>query len=392
MTGAQDLTVLKNFKQITLILGFLIISWWGILDDLANRVNSESITEAMVVYGIARSINAAVSLIQSAEVSVIVGSINPGKVFAPINDLIERFSTVMTWSISSLALQRILLSIFSSYSLKMVFTIICIILIYSHIFLKRNRYLNRAWTAFIFIAAMRFSVGLTCAVTAIVDVSFVQTIEQQSVRTISKFNASISLGVQEIGNADGELEEITSELIMQDNELRDQIETDQAELDALERQLSNTSYRPILDRLTLREKSEEVVTLEDGIREIKARIETLGNLREEILSKIDCNTSQQAGESCESGVTKFTNMFSAAKIGEVSSLLAETVDDIITVLVSMILTTIVFPLVFLYITIRIFKFLSMLLVNNLEMYTLTSNDDEKKGQVTKASVQRVQND
>ena len=64
----MKLKLLENYKHVALILGLLIVSWWGSLDALANRVNAESITDAAVIYGIARSINAAVSLLQSAEV------------------------------------------------------------------------------------------------------------------------------------------------------------------------------------------------------------------------------------------------------------------------------------------------------------------------------------
>ena len=76
-------------------------------------------------------------------------------------------------------------------------------------------------------------------------------------------------------------------------------------------------------------------------------------------------------------------MFTAAKIGEISNLLTETIDDLITVLVSMILTTIIFPLAFLYIAIRLFKVLSMSLVNDFETHGLTTTRDKEPDLVTK---------
>jgi hypothetical protein len=364
--GLVKMKLLDNYKHVALILCLLVVSWWGSLDALASRVNTDSITDAAVIYGIARSINAAVSLLQSAEVGAFVGSINPGEAFDPINDLIERFSTVMTWSLSSLVLQKILLSIFSSFPVKVLFTIACLMFLFSRNIIHQSRHVKPAWTAFIFIAAMRFSIGIVCVLTAIVDVGFVKSVQQDSVRTISQFNASISLGVHEIGTADNELEQIAVDLSYEENELRTQIEEEQTELKDLEQRLSDEPDRPIWDRLTFGDKSNEVVALEGAIEQKWADIEALENRVEEVKQKIECNDAQLSCESCDSGFAKFKSMISGAKISEISNSITDTIDDLITVLVSMILTTIILPLAFLYISFHIFKALSKSLLKHLE--------------------------
>jgi hypothetical protein len=364
--GAVKLKILDNYKQVALILCLLIVSWWGSLDALANRVNSDSITDAAVIYGIARSINAAVSLLQSAEVGAFVGSINPGEVFDPINDLIERFSTVMTWSLSSLVLQKVLLSIFSSYPLKILFTIVCLMLLFSKSYLRQSRHVKQAWTIFIFIAAVRFSIDVACVLTAIVDVGFVKSVQQDSVRTMAQFNTSISLGVQEIGGEDRELEQIAVDLSAKENELRFQIEDEKNDLIDLEQRLSVEPNRPFLDRLRLRAKSDEVVALESAIEQNQASIEALEALIDDVEAQSECNDAKISGESCDSSFAKFTSMFTGAKISEISKSITNTIDDLITVLVSMILTTIIFPLAFLYMAVQIFKGLSKVLLKNLE--------------------------
>lgn len=58
-----------------------------------------NLTRAVALFGTARALNAAISVLQSAEVtgSVVVaqGSISPGQALDPVNDLVERFSAVM---------------------------------------------------------------------------------------------------------------------------------------------------------------------------------------------------------------------------------------------------------------------------------------------------------
>ena len=175
---------LNNYKQPLLIATLLIISWWGALDSLASRVNGESIQNAAVIYGVARSINGVISLIQSAEIGAIVGSVHPGELLDPMNDLIERFSSVMTWSLSSLVLQKILLTIFSSLSFKVVFTMLCLVVILSNKITRSRKFINGLWMAFIIAVSLRFSIAVVCGLTAVLDYSFLQKIQDTSLKTV----------------------------------------------------------------------------------------------------------------------------------------------------------------------------------------------------------------
>jgi hypothetical protein len=130
--------------------------------------------------------------------------------------------------------------------------------------------------------------------------------------------------------------------------------------------LSVEPNRPFLDRLRLRAKSDEVVALESAIEQNQASIEALEALIDDVEAQSECNDAKISGESCDSSFAKFTSMFTGAKISEISKSITNTIDDLITVLVSMILTTIIFPLAFLYMAVQIFKGLSKVLLKNLE--------------------------
>ena len=160
--GNEFLIQFSDYKQPLFIIILLIISWWGALDGLASVVNGSSIKDAAVIYGVARSINGVISLIQSAEIGAIVGSVHPGELLDPINDLIERFSSVMAWSLSSLVLQKILLSIFSSYSFKVIFTIFCVFALFANKIIKSLKVLQKIWITFLIVASLRFSIAIVC--------------------------------------------------------------------------------------------------------------------------------------------------------------------------------------------------------------------------------------
>lgn len=89
----------------------VLASWTSLFDAPAERDIDRAIVHAAAIYATARGINGAVSVVQSGNFSVGVISGSPGELLDPLNDMIERFSEIMTFALSSLVLQKILLVI-----------------------------------------------------------------------------------------------------------------------------------------------------------------------------------------------------------------------------------------------------------------------------------------
>jgi len=89
------------------------------VDSFGERYTEEGLTRSLAAFGIAKGLNGLISVVQGTEVAVEpvgVGVIlTPGQILDPVNDLIERFSWVMLICTTSLGIQSILLSIFSSF-------------------------------------------------------------------------------------------------------------------------------------------------------------------------------------------------------------------------------------------------------------------------------------
>ena len=83
------------------IVLMIALSSTRVLDDYVDDYTDSALTGAALTYATARGINALVSMMQSSEieagVGVVSGSITVGELLDPLNDMIERFSTVMTW-------------------------------------------------------------------------------------------------------------------------------------------------------------------------------------------------------------------------------------------------------------------------------------------------------
>ena len=364
--GEVKLELVQNKKQTILILCLLVVSWWGPLDSLATLVNDQSIKNAAIIYGVARSINSVISLLQSAQISAIVGSINPGELLDPINDLIERFSSVMAWSLSSLVLQKILISVFSSYSFKVIFSFFCLIALVSNAFVKSKASVKRLWTLFLIIVSLRFSVAIICAFTALVDMSFIQDIEKTSMKAVETFNTDISVGVNDITAADEDLEQQVVKLSAEKKEISKQIDLLTSELNALNDEYEKAPKRSFTEKLRLKDKSDIIKNIEASISNTTSKIEELQNRNAQVDELISCSEIQKTGQSCDSSFTKIKNMFDPAKIRDITKKISQTIDDLIIVLVTLVLTTILLPILFLYVTHRIFVALLNAFLKNLE--------------------------
>ena len=86
-----------RYLWLLLLIGLPILGWHGVLDDFSSQDINHSITNAGLIYGTARGINALVSVLQGTEVNVLVMTFSIGEVLDPVNDLIERFSEFVLW-------------------------------------------------------------------------------------------------------------------------------------------------------------------------------------------------------------------------------------------------------------------------------------------------------
>ena len=364
---------LEKFTQPILIMALLIVSWWGAVDNLAAYVNGESIKDAAIIYGVARSINGVISLIQSAEISAIVGSVRPGELLDPMNDLIERFSSVMAWSLSSLVLQKVLLSVFSSYSFKVIFTICCALMLVLKWLPLSTHFVARAWSLFLIVASLRFSIAIVCALTAAVDQGFIQKIEQASLQTVQTFNSEISVGINDVAAIDEDAKQEQAALQIKRDEINKTVTLTNADIATLSEQLDTLPKRSLLDVVKRKKKNETTQAIEDQITTKERELDRLQVQLTSIEKKLECIVIKQSGGSCEGNLSKLKNMFSAEKVSEIAQKINQTIDDLITVLVSLVLTTIIIPLTFLYLSYRLFKFLIVITTR----FDVEKNNKEK---------------
>jgi len=114
---------MKIFISIFLILALGLSLTLGV-DESALSIQDSAFERAMIAFGLAKGLNAVISLIQGTELSftpVGIGlNFSVGEVLDPFNDMVERFSWVMLLATVSLGIQKILLVLSSKIFIQVV--------------------------------------------------------------------------------------------------------------------------------------------------------------------------------------------------------------------------------------------------------------------------------
>jgi hypothetical protein len=168
-----------------------------------------SLLDAGIIYGTARGINALVSALQGTELDMWLVTFSVGELLDPVNDMIERFSGVMTIAITSLVIQQLLLVIVSDATFSAVLTLLAVALITAHLLNKTNSY-KVFLKVFLVVALLRFSLSLVVIANLWVDHAFLPDSETAEFRVMQDFEADLN-GVDKMIRGERDRSEIAGQ-------------------------------------------------------------------------------------------------------------------------------------------------------------------------------------
>ncbi|TCS43908.1 hypothetical protein [Reinekea marinisedimentorum] len=157
----EQLTTRSRILASLLLLLLVAVNWWPYLDVLAQQYLTDTISSNAIVFGVVRTLNGVISVVQSSDVGIGVASITIGEIFDPVNDLVERFSGLLLVSLTALGIQQVILLFTTSLAVKGLFSAFAALLL---IFLWRPHTRLRGWlkAAFI-IVLLRYLLNLEVA-------------------------------------------------------------------------------------------------------------------------------------------------------------------------------------------------------------------------------------
>ncbi len=171
-----------------LAAGILLIglAWQGGLDRVSQDYVSASLVDAGIIYATARGINALVSALQGTELDMWLVTFSIGELLDPINDVIERFSGVMTIAVTSLVIQQLLLTIVSDATFSVALSLLGVATVVAW-FVARTGGFPALVKTFLIAAFIRFSLALVVIANLWVDQVFLPDADSAEHRVMQSF-------------------------------------------------------------------------------------------------------------------------------------------------------------------------------------------------------------
>lgn len=168
------------------------------LDNKAEDYYNGTMKNALAAYAVARAINAGVSVIQDTHIEISPAglgvSLALGQILDPVNDIIERFSWIMLVSLSSLAIQRVILEIGQHVGLGTLLAFGLSILALSYLLPYKIEYIlrNIALKIVVLSISIRMVIPLVGYVGVEVYSMFLNTVYDESIKELKIFESSVS--------------------------------------------------------------------------------------------------------------------------------------------------------------------------------------------------------
>jgi predicted nucleic acid-binding Zn-ribbon protein len=113
--------------KYSVLLILVILCWLSHFNLYIVDFIDQALLQSGIVYASARTVNAVISLLQSAEIGIGIASIQPAQLLDPINDLAEYMSDAMRIALGTLYVQRILFTLSSDTFFSGLFTLSVVI-------------------------------------------------------------------------------------------------------------------------------------------------------------------------------------------------------------------------------------------------------------------------
>jgi predicted nucleic acid-binding Zn-ribbon protein len=362
-----------EYLWFLLLLGLPAIAWYGSLDQYSSATITDSTTAAGLIYGTARGINALVSVLQGTELDMVFLSFSIGEVLDPVNDLIERFSTLVLFALGSLALQKILLTVVSHTLFNTTISLLALAAAISF-FIDNKRLYSAMLKSFIAVAFLRFSLGLVVIANGWVDAVFLNMEDEK--------RHAVMMNLQ------SELREIDT-LARKDREASAQLAQAQGKQANLETRKLDLGYQIKLAEQEINEQTRSlenliakeglpctwvgmVIACPEHIDNSAADLERLKIHRTALASELDdtreqlkevekdmsCLERRKQGEECSiwDKIPEAPNPVALRnKLSGINENLTEFSDNCVNLLMSLLLKTIFIPLLFIYFLLKVLR-------------------------------------
>ena len=175
---------------IIAFIGLSALALSGGADNVADENLDGALAATGGIYATARGINALVSVLQGTELDLPFVTLSVGEVLDPVNDLIERFSTVVLFALGAVAAQKVLLVLVSSDIFNYAFTGIAVLAGLGLVTLRAS-FFTPLLKIFLIVVFVRFALCIVVVCNHWVDSTFLDPIDYERHRSMQEFKGEL---------------------------------------------------------------------------------------------------------------------------------------------------------------------------------------------------------
>lgn len=168
----------------------------GHLDDYGEDLAEKAFQRALVTFAVSRTLNGVISVAQGTEIAVEPAGVGVnftvGQILDPVNDLIERFSSVMLIATSALGLQNILLNMSKWWGVSLLLFVSIALLLITLWSPKASRWKTLSLRVVLVAVALRFALPLVVVGTSLVFDTFLEKEHAAATLALETTTAEIS--------------------------------------------------------------------------------------------------------------------------------------------------------------------------------------------------------
>ena len=367
----------RKWIIIGLVALFVAMAWSDQIDRRSRDYVDSAVVQALGAFATARTLNAVITVAKSVQVGAVV-SVQPLEILDPLHDLVEQYSSIMKLAIGSLITQKLILEIVASTPFKIAVTILGLLAVAS-LFLFQGAVSTIFVRCFAFVFLLRFLFVLTLALSALIDVTFVNPKTESQLgdlavvaRQVEHFEEESDLSIEqkeilekELAGRKLELEHLVIALERQRGvveqqalELREAAKNvkqpDVQEINSMT--LSPFSFFTIVETIPV-ELSQQTNTLRLSSKE-KDQIESRVMWTENRISEVERELSGESPRGWFSGLrSSFGKAIDLADFDELKDKLEVAINSLLNLMALFVFKTLIMPLIFLLMLLRGFRYI-----------------------------------
>lgn len=351
---------------LVIVATLIYLAWSGDVDALTLSYLDESLGKATLLNASIIGIDVLISVLQGTEIDALFLTLSVGEWLEPMNDLIEQVSSVALLALSALFFMKIVMSLLGHDTVNILLTLSGLAYLVFYAWDFRPGIRRKSLVILVFLVGLRFSLAIVLGFVGLIDAAVLSEREAASVDRVSQME-------QDLGDLAGVLKtDVTSTLSLEQiNEQLQALNREHAEISSLltslgaelesteEQQSALCGLIPVFMCFeTLSDAGKErfdqflleLASIKGEIQALERRLDVIDTQIDSMTRERDCALARQAGDTCEEKwkFPSWSTVDFKEKVGAIATRTEDLVVDAGVLMASLVLKTIVLPLLFLF--------------------------------------------